>query len=102
VRLARRAAVLAALAGAALLVLRSPSLEQGVLCLLPCLLLAVALLCERYPGERLITRIARRRRQPRRRPLRPFVPRRPAPDRPLAGRLMAAATAPRAPPLVRA
>jgi hypothetical protein len=55
-------------------------------------------MCERYPGERFIARVARRRRQALRRValMLPSSPR--APDRPLAGRQVVTATAPRAPP----
>jgi hypothetical protein len=54
---------------------------------LPPILLLLALACDRYPGERLILRLANRRADPRRRPARVPVPRRFA--EPLAHRRLA-------------
>jgi periplasmic copper chaperone A len=82
--------------------LDSPSLGRGVLFLLPCLLLALALLWERYPGERIIARAARRRRRRGRRPAPELVGSCPATrTRSRPGRLIAKASAPRAPPRLR-
>jgi protein-S-isoprenylcysteine O-methyltransferase Ste14 len=77
----------------------SPTLARGVLCLLPCLLLALLLVWDRYLGEELILRAARRRRPARARARRSAPPRKTAAERPLAGRLVVAATGPRAPPI---
>ena len=43
--------------------------SSGLLCLLPALLLAAALLARRYPGERLLLRLGRARKPRRRRPV---------------------------------
>jgi len=45
----------------------SAGTERGILFLLPCILLLIALLAGRYPGERLIERVASNRRPRRRR-----------------------------------
>jgi hypothetical protein len=77
-------------------------LTPGVLMLLPALLLAGILLAGRYPGERLIARLARSR-APRRRPVgRVQIPPRPAPASTRGGRLIAASLAGRAPPVLAA
>jgi hypothetical protein len=71
---------------------------EGLLYLLPALVLVVALLIKRYPGERLLAQLAARRARPRRR-ARPL----PAARRielpvPHGGRLIAVSLAGRAPP----
>jgi hypothetical protein len=75
------------------------ALWQGALYVLPALLLAVALLARRYPGERLLVRLHVRRTRPRvgLRGVCTF-----APAGPRGGRLIALALAGRAPPAPRA
>jgi hypothetical protein len=71
---------------------------EGLLYLLPALVLVVALLIKRYPGERLLVVLAGRRARPRRRArLLPAVRRIELPV-PHGGRLIAVSLAGRAPP----
>jgi hypothetical protein len=95
------AAVVAAGAGVALLG-SVGAVAPGVLMFLPALLLAAALLAGRYPGEQLLARCVRAR--PRSRSANAGVP---VPERqisvfPRGGRLIAAALAGRAPPVLAA
>jgi hypothetical protein len=70
-----------------------------LLLLLPCLLLLLALLAGRYPGEQLLVRAGLRGvRGPRRKPERPARPRLPELAKPCAGRLVASSLDSRAPP----
>jgi hypothetical protein len=76
------------------------ALWQGALYVLPALLLAIALLARRYPGERLLVLLHARRTRPRI-GARPFV-RTVALAGAHGGRLIALALAGRAPPAPRA
>jgi hypothetical protein len=69
---------------------------------LPLLLLVAALLLQRYPGERLLTELRRRRISPRRAPerARPRIRRRAHPRLPRGGSLIGAFLAGRAPPAI--
>jgi hypothetical protein len=71
-----------------------------LLLLLPCLLLLLALLAGRYPGEQMLERATRRRRvrRPRREPEQQARPRLPEFRKPCAGRLVASSLDSRAPP----
>jgi hypothetical protein len=76
----------------------SDGMWEGLLYLLPALVLVVALLVKRYPGERLLVALAARRARPRRRArLLPAVSRIELPV-PRGGRLIAVSLAGRAPP----
>jgi hypothetical protein len=73
---------------------------QAFAYLLPALVLLLALLARRYPGERALARIARRRARPRRRPRAAVLAHhtRPRVSLPRGGRLIAASLAVRPPP----
>jgi hypothetical protein len=63
-----RVAITLALAGVLVLCLRGGLRVDDLLCLAPALLLALALLARRYPGERLLATLAGRERRRRVRP----------------------------------
>lgn len=70
-----------------------------LLLLLPCLLLLLALMAGRYPGEQMLERATRRRvGKPRCEPEQQMRPRPPAFRKPCAGRLVASSLDSRAPP----
>jgi hypothetical protein len=75
---------------------------EGVLYLLPALLLAVVLLLRRYPGERLLRALVARRAHRARIGARRLVMRGIELPVPQGGRLIAVSLAGRAPPLARA
>ncbi|MGA2469557.1 MAG: hypothetical protein ABSG64_02570 [Solirubrobacteraceae bacterium] len=76
--------------------------QPGMLMMLPALLLAVALLAGRYPGERLIERWSRGRSRGRGVIANIVVPARPTLELLRGGRLLAARLAGRAPPVLAA
>jgi hypothetical protein len=99
--LGRRGAVCALLVAAAWLAgVQLESLDTGLLLLVPCFALAVALLLGRYPGEELL---AKHGRDPKSSPRRRRPPTRPRWSSPVrrtnGGLLMARSLAGRAPPL---
>ncbi len=76
---------------------------DGLLCLAPALLLLCTLLARRYPGERVLMRLASRRCELRRRPVGARrSPRVSAVQMPRGGLLMGFALAVRPPPAARA
>src|SRR5580658_3368380 len=76
--------------------------QQGALMMLPALLLAVALLAGRYPGERLIARWGRARPRARQATARVPMPSHASLQTLRGGRLIAASLAGRAPPVFAA
>lgn len=76
-----------------------PALEVALLYLAPVALLVLMLLSRRYPGERMLERLAGRARRPARRVVRGPRPRTRAVSAVAGGVLLAAGLAGRAPPV---